>query len=52
MNTKRKLRIIVEVPPTFHLMIKKRAMESGMSMKAYVLKALVEKNERDHGTKQ
>jgi hypothetical protein len=42
-----KLRIIVEVPPRLHLLIKKRAMESGLTMKAYVLKALMEKNERD-----
>ena len=44
---KSKKRLVIDVPDIFHKLIKNRANMLGISIRVYVLRALIEKEERD-----
>ncbi len=46
-NKEREKRLVIDVPSGFHKLIKNRANNLGISVRMYVLKALIEQEKRE-----
>lgn len=49
MSKDKKVRMVIEVDRAVNIFMRRLALESGLSMKAYILRAILEKNEREKG---
>lgn len=47
-NNKKQKRLIIEVPESFHKLVKNKANNLGISIRLYVIRALIEKDRHDN----